>query len=233
MQALPPLMGFESYYDADWLERHEFYFVNHRERFLQTWNVIAGLGLGGEGKVLDVGGVGPIATYITKSIPGWTACGSRTDLRGPLPFENESFDLVLCTEVIEHIKDVDSKEIRDLEAFNFSGVFNMLREIMRILKKNGFLLITTPNACSILVLKKWLCGKLPLMDPRHVHEFTPVELKWAAEKCGFKPHTSIVVDSWDTNDGLDSEVLDKLLRADTTFESVARGDNIIAVFVKP
>lgn len=46
-----------------------------------------------------------------------------------LPFEDELFDVVLSTEVIEH---VDKQE-------------KALKEMIRVLKKGGILVITTPN----------------------------------------------------------------------------------------
>lgn len=46
-----------------------------------------------------------------------------------LPFKDNSYDIVLCTEVIEHVED-------QKKAFN---------EMFRVLKKGGYLVITTPN----------------------------------------------------------------------------------------
>jgi len=45
-----------------------------------------------------------------------------------IPFKNSSFDFVLCTEVMEHISEPE----------------HLLKEVYRILKKNGKLLITVP-----------------------------------------------------------------------------------------
>ncbi len=45
-----------------------------------------------------------------------------------LPFENESFDAVLCSEVLEHVPDLDAA----------------LTELIRVLKPNGKMLITVP-----------------------------------------------------------------------------------------
>lgn len=52
-------------------------------------------------------------------------CG-RSEL---LPFKDNSFNLVLCTEVLEHIFDLDKA----------------LNEIKRIVKNNGYVIITVPN----------------------------------------------------------------------------------------
>lgn len=47
-----------------------------------------------------------------------------------LPFANNSFDKIICSEVLEHIE-------------NYSGV---LQEIQRVLKPNGILAISVPRA---------------------------------------------------------------------------------------
>jgi SAM-dependent methyltransferase len=47
---------------------------------------------------------------------------------GKLPFENEQFDYILCTEVFEHLFDLDDK----------------LMEFNRVLKLNGLMFVTCP-----------------------------------------------------------------------------------------
>jgi len=49
-----------------------------------------------------------------------------------IPFKNEFFDLIIAGEIVEHIYDTDF----------------FLQEIYRLLKKDGFLLISTPNIAS-------------------------------------------------------------------------------------
>lgn len=55
----------------------------------------------------------------------------RGDLTKELPFKKNSFDVVICSEVIEHMK----KRIGE----------HLLDEIERIVAKNGRVIITTPN----------------------------------------------------------------------------------------
>lgn len=67
-----------------------------------------------------------------------------------LPFEDGSFELVTCFQVLEHLEDPAS----------------FLRETRRVLSPGGTLLLTTPN---VLV-----AGARP--NPHHVHDYRPDEL---------------------------------------------------------
>lgn len=69
----------------------------------------------------------------------------NADAERKLPFHNEHFDLVVSGEHIEHLKDVDT----------------YLQEIFRITKKNGYLLLTTPNLASWLNRLLLLVGRQP------------------------------------------------------------------------
>jgi SAM-dependent methyltransferase len=68
------------------------------------------------------------------------------DLQKSLPFESESFDTIFCWEVIEHIVDTDF----------------LLDEIQRVLKKDGYLILTTPNLVSWYNRILFLCGIQPI-----------------------------------------------------------------------
>jgi len=57
----------------------------------------------------------------------------KVDLNQPLPYSNESFDFVVCVEVIEHL---------------YNPWF-VISELRRVLKENGKLIISTPNILSI------------------------------------------------------------------------------------
>ncbi len=68
----------------------------------------------------------------------------------PLPFEDNSFDAVVSFQVIEHIEEDEA----------------LVKEIHRVLKPGGVLVLTTPNRTMSLTRNPW-----------HVREYTPDELK--------------------------------------------------------
>jgi SAM-dependent methyltransferase len=199
-------------------------------RFLQTWNALESILTETTGDVLDVSGIGPIGAFLTTL--GWNTQQSSNDLREDIIFGDQLFDLIICTEIIEHIKDQDSSLISDLETFNYSGVLNMLNELCRVLKPNGKLLITTPNACSYITLGKWLHGEMLYMNPDHVREFTPFELERVAKECGLVSHSITTVNSWEEKSSNPIKAIKILLRLNKKLASVERGDNIIALFKK-
>lgn len=96
-----------------------------------------------------------------------------------LPFENDFFDLVLFSEVMEHM-------VYDPQVY--------LRKFLKVLKPNGYLLVTTPNAVHLKHRLMLLCGKsqyFPLFQfdgsiyHRHNREFTLSELKEVLQKAKF------------------------------------------------
>jgi SAM-dependent methyltransferase len=69
-----------------------------------------------------------------------------------LPFEDSSFDLAVCFEVIEHVEDQELA----------------IAELRRVLRPNGVLAISSPNR-----------DVYPPGNPYHTHEFVPEELERA------------------------------------------------------
>jgi len=86
------------------------------------------------------------------------------------PFGDEYFDLITCFEVIEHIKEPS----------------NMLREVHRVLKKDGYFIISTPNIAWWYLRLKLLFGIWGILDPDHIRFFTPKSLKECLKFFGFK-----------------------------------------------
>jgi ubiquinone/menaquinone biosynthesis C-methylase UbiE len=85
------------------------------------------------------------------------------------PFPDNYFDVVTCFDILEHDKDLKGN----------------LREIRKILKPNGILLIQVPNYTSLMAK---LCGDI--WDwwavPDHVYHFSPNLLKNILINYGFK-----------------------------------------------
>ena len=83
----------------------------------------------------------------------------------PLPFADNSFDLVTCIETLEHIRDVQLA----------------LSEIRRVLRPGGRVALTTPAARRLRVLVR---GLEPPFSP-HLHAFTRRSLRDALDATGF------------------------------------------------
>jgi ubiquinone/menaquinone biosynthesis C-methylase UbiE len=86
------------------------------------------------------------------------APGSRFALASVthLPFSGDTFDGVICSEVLEHL--------------DRPGL--LAREIVRVTKPGGSYCITVPNE-SITTLGRFLLGKHPAKSPAHKQRFTP------------------------------------------------------------
>ena len=101
----------------------------------------------------------------------------------PFPYGNEYFKTVLCCELLEHLP---------------SDPMHMMSEINRILKPNGFLVLTTPNIVSLRSIAAVLQGFHPQLfstylrprdgetDARHHREYTPLEIRQLLENSGFE-----------------------------------------------
>ncbi len=71
-------------------------------------------------------------------------------------FQDESFDVIICTEVLEHILEHGKA----------------IREMKRILKKGGILIITFPNE-KLWTIGRFFLGRRPVKVPDHINSFTP------------------------------------------------------------
>jgi 2-polyprenyl-3-methyl-5-hydroxy-6-metoxy-1,4-benzoquinol methylase len=78
----------------------------------------------------DAIGVDVAQAAVRRAAARWRSLQFRLiEIEGPLPFEAGSFDVVWCSEVIEHIADTA----------------RWLSEVRRVLAPGGRLLLTTPN----------------------------------------------------------------------------------------
>lgn len=114
-----------------------------------------------------------VAAAAAKGIDART-CDLNAD---PLPFPDETFDLVFAGEVIEHLIDTDG----------------FLREVNRCLRPGGHLIVTTPNLASFENRLRLLLGIYPIWvnynldGSGHVRAYTPRILKKQLRDFGFDP----------------------------------------------
>ena len=121
---------------------NEIIFNPHSARYVHD-KVLEAL-KGEKGKLLDIGaGEGELAYKLQKlGFTDISCCDInpskfklsgikcvQADLNESLPFSDDTFDIVTCTEVLEHLKDP----------------FNAIAHISRVLKTGGKAVITTPN----------------------------------------------------------------------------------------
>ena len=156
-------------------------------------------------KILDVGcGEGVILNYLvgkSKFIYGIDISSHLIDIlkkriekgvnlqqmniENKTPFKDDYFDMIILTDVIEHIADL----------------YISIKELKRILKKNGLIFIDTPNIAKLRNRLKLLFGMFPstgseknnlwdtkngnLYDGGHLHYFTFSSLQLVMESFGF------------------------------------------------
>ncbi|MBA4374498.1 MAG: hypothetical protein C0402_16735 [Thermodesulfovibrio sp.] len=92
------------------------------------------------------------------------------DLESPLPFNDSSFDLAACLEVIEHIALAEG----------------LLKEIARILAPGGHVVLSTPNFSCWQNRIRYLVGRGPVEEGIHLRFFTPRSLQQALRAAGFE-----------------------------------------------
>lgn len=86
----------------------------------------------------------------------------KGDLNKPFPFEDESYDLIISIEGIEHLE----------HQYQFAS------ELNRVLKKDGFLILTTPNIINFASRIRFLLTGFYALAQRPSSEF---EKNWVIE----------------------------------------------------
>ena len=104
-----------------------------------------------------------------RRLPGVTTVALEPD--APLPFEDSGFDLVLCLETLEHVRDVQL----------------LLSEARRVLEPGGRLAVTSPAHGRLTGLAVLLGGMERRFDPLspHLRYFTRRSLAGVLRQMGF------------------------------------------------
>ena len=122
------------------------------------------------------------AGYAVTSIdvePAFSAA-ERVDANRPLPYPDASFQLVWCSEVIEHLLDPERSA----------------NELRRVLAPGGTLLLTTPNSHAWFLKPFYALGvpaaALQNPDHRHFFHYRDVRVLFpSAEISGFFPYALV------------------------------------------
>jgi len=181
-------------------EWNQIYFRNQKNRYIPDLETIKKWYNGG--KILEMGSVPCHFTYILKKM-GLAVTGLDIDPnrskqfiekhkldvikcdieKDKIPFKNNSFDLVIFNEILEHLR--------------IDPIF-ALKEVNRVLKPNKNMILTTPNLYSIINISSFLMGKSindaydefdkihTLGHAGHVREFSSNEVKRFLKNTGFE-----------------------------------------------
>lgn len=140
------------YYDSYFSEQSDLSHDN-RERYRRVYSLIDKLNLPQQARVLNVGaGSGRISAHCSKHFEDITAVDITISdsLREvevvdlcegalpSLPFRSHKFDLVVCSEVLEHIPRLDQAA--------------SVAELARLVSPSGYLVLSTPNPRSFFEL---------------------------------------------------------------------------------
>lgn len=150
------------------------YIDTHRLRFQRTEEIMRATGAVYDTHILEIGSRGPFTEYLVKT--GYTNIESTDwDLRYAWPNTvNNKYDLVLCNEVIEHIKD---QERGERDCFDGSGIKCLLQEIHARMRPDSKMILSTPNMLSYKVVVNWLRGYHPFTYQPHPRELSADELR--------------------------------------------------------
>jgi SAM-dependent methyltransferase len=191
--------GGQTAYICGGLEGELWYMRKDAWRFRRLLGLLPGEP--GPLRLLDIGPT-PFTLFLKEAFPRWDVWAlDRTDhlkdrferagvtLRscdldgGKIPLDDGAFDFVLCAETLEHV---------------FAPPTQVLREIARLLRPGGRMLLSVPNLATLRNRLRLLLGRSPLPNPDrqmatdlvhghgHVREYTRKELVAVCRAAGFE-----------------------------------------------
>lgn len=112
--------------------------------------------------------VGAGKNYMRDILPPRVISDNETDLDScPYKFQDKSFDLTTSFEVLEHL---------------YNPLFH-LRELRRVIKDNGSLILVTPNDYSLIYKAEHLLSR---KYRPHFHQFSERDLRDILSQAGFR-----------------------------------------------
>lgn len=206
-------------------------FSDHRVRFLLTLDALRRRMDPRLLSIAETGHMSGLSHWLTRK--GMVVKELDGDFRYSINSPDSEFDLVLSLEVLEHIKDQEPRGFDDLVLFNYSGVKAFVREIHRVLKPGGKLVLTTPNACSLWIVEEALQNRTPWLHAPHVKEYSPDEVIELCEDAGFTLQCFETFYAAHYLDPVDREIRLNKYFSGTGHSPDNRGDDAFFIFVKP
>jgi 2-polyprenyl-3-methyl-5-hydroxy-6-metoxy-1,4-benzoquinol methylase len=156
----------------------------------------------------EVQGIDLNPIWLSKYAPGWSERLRITHVnieQEPFPFPDDAFELVIFTEVVEHVAITDPCVI--------------LREILRVLRPGGRMLLSTPNVANLSNVVALIQGENVFWPPeifygsvdRHNREFTPAELLQLVERAGFADCALGYMNTWSNWNHMTAPLFHRLL----------------------
>lgn len=173
----------------------------HVRRYVETWRALTehcGVRSDRAMTVVECGGGSPFTAFLREQALAVFPTGEHVDLAllngdQPLPFtQPNSADLVLCMEVMEHLK--DDAEPRDM--WTGDSVVRMLSACARTMRPDAWLLLSTPNASSWITFWRWVHGEHPFQFHPHVREFTLDDVGKLLWRAGLAADRAWTSDVW-------------------------------------
>lgn len=141
--------------------------------------------------VLELGGGGLCSAVLAAHFPKVSFTVGGFELRERFPHADQQFNHLLCMEVIEHVCDISYQH-----ATTLTGVKQCLTEAWRVLKPNGSMFLSTPNAASLFTIYRAMKQEPPMIYEGHFREFTFEEMKRLVAEAGFAVERAETVQVW-------------------------------------
>lgn len=202
----------------------------HVNRILlsEKWIHRALEGLPVDSLMLDLGAESVASDYLRFKFPQVRWKNTDFDVRFPWKISASSIDLIVCTELVEHLSDQPNEKFN--EGFYMLGFKTLAEESLKALRPGGYMFLSTPNAASVIHIWATAQAKPPWFYIKHVREYILSEVTGQLQNAGFE-----IVDARDVHCmtiWIDHTPIFRML-LENNFPVNGRGDDLFVLARKP
>ena len=170
--------GYDKEMEAMW--------ATHANRILlsEKWIGKALSHLPSDSLALDLGAESVASDYLRYKFPQAKWENTDFDVRYPWKIPASSVDLIVCTELVEHLSDQPNEKFN--EGFYKLGFITLAEESFKALKPGGYMFLSTPNAASVIHLWATARATPPWFFIKHVREYILSEVTGQLQYAGFE-----------------------------------------------